>query len=190
MSGVAWMIWRCRLESDTMSSSATPSVPTPAAARYISAGAPRPPAPITSTDASFNAAWPGPPTSRRTIWRAYRSSSSALSMARPLTLWHRSYPARRSWSGQCSLNHCIPVTDQADVLSCALFNGPETCHEIDADGNIDIRGRGGFRPGPDDGAVHGGRQAEAGRDHSDPPRLADPRRYCQCDGAGDRKSVV
>src|ERR1700738_5165786 len=90
-----------------------------------------------------------------------------------LTLWHRSYPARRSWSG--SLNHCIPVTDQADVLSCALFNGPETCHEIDADGNIDIRGRGGFRPGPDDGAVHGGRPAEGGRAHSDPARLADPR---------------
>ena len=26
--------------------------------------------PITSTDASFSAAWPGPPTSRSTIWRA------------------------------------------------------------------------------------------------------------------------
>ena len=34
-----------------MSSSTTPSVPTPAAARYISTGAPSPPAPITSTEA-------------------------------------------------------------------------------------------------------------------------------------------
>ncbi len=40
---VAWMTCRCRLESDTTSSSITPSVPTPAAARYISTGAPRPP---------------------------------------------------------------------------------------------------------------------------------------------------
>src|SRR5207237_1391538 len=70
ISPVAWMIWRCRLESDTSSSSITPSVPTPVAARYISAGAPSPPAPITSTRARFSAACPGPPTSRKTIWRA------------------------------------------------------------------------------------------------------------------------
>ena len=70
ISGVPWITWRCRFDSDTVSSSMTPSVPTPAAARYISAGAPRPPAPTTSTGAFFNAAWPGPPTSRSTIWRA------------------------------------------------------------------------------------------------------------------------
>src|SRR6266567_4305710 len=40
-SGVPWMTWRCRLESDTASSSTTPSVPTPAAARYSSPGAPQ-----------------------------------------------------------------------------------------------------------------------------------------------------
>src|SRR5690349_11477887 len=39
MSGVVWMIWRCRLDSDTSSSSTTPSSPMPAAARYITAGA-------------------------------------------------------------------------------------------------------------------------------------------------------
>ena len=39
------MIWRCRFDSSTTSKSMMPSVPTPAAARYISAGEPRPPAP-------------------------------------------------------------------------------------------------------------------------------------------------
>src|ERR1022692_4990653 len=75
------------------------------------------------------------------------------------------------------LNPWPVVADQADVLNCALVNDPETCHEIDADGNIDIRGRGGFRPGADDAAVHSRRQAEAGDDRSDPPRSADPGRY-------------
>ena len=32
-SGVPWITWRCRFDSDTVSSSTTPSVPTPAAAR-------------------------------------------------------------------------------------------------------------------------------------------------------------
>src|SRR5881396_1627472 len=32
MSGVVWMTWRCRLDSETMSSSTAPSVPTPEAA--------------------------------------------------------------------------------------------------------------------------------------------------------------
>ena len=45
MSLWPWMIWRCRLDSSTMSNSTMPSVPTPAAARYSSAGEPRPPAP-------------------------------------------------------------------------------------------------------------------------------------------------
>src|SRR6266403_959544 len=59
----------------------------------------------------------------------------------------------------------------------------KTCHEIDAGGNIDIRGLGRFRPGAVDGALHAGRQAEAAGDRSDPPHLAEPRRYCQCHAA-------
>ena len=48
------MTWRCRLDSSTSSNSTMPSVPTPAAARYSSAGLPRPPAPMTSTLAFFS----------------------------------------------------------------------------------------------------------------------------------------
>ncbi len=70
ISGVPWITWRCRFDSATVSSSITPSVPTPAAARYSSTGAPKPPAPITSTRARPSAAWPGPPTSRSTMCRA------------------------------------------------------------------------------------------------------------------------
>jgi hypothetical protein len=33
MSLVPWMIWRCRFDASTMSSSTSPIVPTPAAAR-------------------------------------------------------------------------------------------------------------------------------------------------------------
>ena len=43
-------IWRCRLLSSTASWSAMPSLPTPAAARYIATGLPRPPAPMTRTE--------------------------------------------------------------------------------------------------------------------------------------------
>ena len=56
----AWMIWRCRLEASTASSSITPMRPTPAAARYSSAGAPRPPAPMTSTARVLQRALPRP----------------------------------------------------------------------------------------------------------------------------------
>ena len=49
MSAVRWMTWRCRLERSTVSSSITPRVPMPAAARYCRRGAPSPPAPTTST---------------------------------------------------------------------------------------------------------------------------------------------
>src|SRR5690349_7322127 len=108
MSGVVWMIWRCRLLSDTSSSSTTPSSPTPAAARYINAGAPSPPAPITSTEASFSACWPGPPTCRSTIWRAYRSSSSPLSIFAQLP----------------DLNPGSAVADQGDVLKFASNQSP------------------------------------------------------------------
>src|SRR3990170_1948630 len=44
-----WIIWRWRLLKSTQSPSAMPMVPTPAAARYRSAGEPRPPAPRTKT---------------------------------------------------------------------------------------------------------------------------------------------
>ena len=42
---VEWRTCRCRLDSSTTSSSTTPITPTPAAARYISVGEPRPPLP-------------------------------------------------------------------------------------------------------------------------------------------------
>ncbi len=58
-----WMIWRCRLDSSTTSKSMMPSVPTPAAARYSSAGEPRPPAPTHSTLAFFSRFCPVMPTS-------------------------------------------------------------------------------------------------------------------------------
>jgi hypothetical protein len=54
MSETPWMICRWRLLSSTVSKSTMPSVPTPAAARYISAGEPRPPAPTQSTLAFFS----------------------------------------------------------------------------------------------------------------------------------------
>ncbi len=47
-----------------------------------------------------------------------------------------------------------------DLIRGTSVNGPEICHEIDADGNIDIRGRRRLRPGADDAAVHGRHQAE------------------------------
>src|ERR1700676_1487960 len=108
-----------------MSSSTTPSVPTPAAARYISAGAPRPPAPTTSTEASFNAAWPGPPTSRSTMWRAYRSSSSALSMAR---LYPSALIQPSRMDGACRqpwfLEPALLLPAKRMCLNCTRFNGP------------------------------------------------------------------
>ena len=63
------MIWRCRLDSSTTSKSTMPSVPTPAAARYSSAGEPRPPAPTTSTLAFFSRFCPVIPTSGMIRWR-------------------------------------------------------------------------------------------------------------------------
>src|SRR5204862_865687 len=46
MSGVPWIIWRCKFESETASSSTMPrGVSTPAAARYISAAGARNPVP-------------------------------------------------------------------------------------------------------------------------------------------------
>ena len=62
-SDTPWMIWRCRFDSSTTSKSITPSVPTPAAARYSRAGEPRPPAPTHSTLAFFSRFCPVIPTS-------------------------------------------------------------------------------------------------------------------------------
>ena len=63
MSDWPWMTWRCRFDSSTSSNSTIPSVPTPAAARYSSAGLPSPPAPTTSTFAFFSRFCPVMPTS-------------------------------------------------------------------------------------------------------------------------------
>jgi hypothetical protein len=53
-SCVVCAICRCRLSSETRSSSTMPMLPTPTAARYISTGEPSPPAPTTSTRAAFS----------------------------------------------------------------------------------------------------------------------------------------
>ena len=63
MSLWPWMIWRCRFDSSTVSKSTIPNVPTPAAARYMRAGEPSPPAPTQSTRAFFRRFWPVTPTS-------------------------------------------------------------------------------------------------------------------------------
>ena len=64
-----WMTCRCRLDSSTTSKSTMPSVPTPAAARYSSAGDPSPPAPTHSTRAFFRRFCPVIPTSGMIRWR-------------------------------------------------------------------------------------------------------------------------
>ena len=66
---VVWMTWRCRLERSTSSSSTTPSVPTPAAARYSAVGEPSPPAPSSSTFALSSFVWPSSPISGTSRWR-------------------------------------------------------------------------------------------------------------------------
>ena len=81
MSLCPWMTWRCRLDSSTVSKSTTPSVPTPAAARYISAGEPRPPAPTQSTFAFLSRFCPVTATSGMIKWREYRRTSSTVSSA-------------------------------------------------------------------------------------------------------------
>ena len=57
-------------ERDRVVVATMPIAPMPAAARYWISGAPSPPAPMTSTRAACKRACPGPPTSRRTRWRA------------------------------------------------------------------------------------------------------------------------
>lgn len=51
-------ICRCKLLASTTSPSTTPSVPTPAPARYAAAGQPRPPAPTIKTRDAFKRCWP------------------------------------------------------------------------------------------------------------------------------------
>src|SRR5688500_9089583 len=75
-SDCPWMIWRCRLDSSTVSNSTMPSVPTPAAARYMRTGEPRPPAPTASTLAFLSRFCPPIPTSGMIRWRLYRRTSS------------------------------------------------------------------------------------------------------------------
>ncbi len=81
MSAWLWMIWRWRFDSSTSSNSMIPSVPTPAAARYMRAGEPRPPAPTQSTLAFFNRFCPSIPTSGMIRWREYLRTSSTVSSA-------------------------------------------------------------------------------------------------------------
>src|SRR4051794_2516233 len=80
-SDLPWMIWRCRFDSSTTSNSTMPSVPTPAAARYMSTGEPRPPAPTASTLAFFSRFCPSIPTSGMIRWRLYRRTSSIVRSA-------------------------------------------------------------------------------------------------------------
>ena len=60
-SSVSCRSWRCRLVRSTRSKSRIPSVPTPAAARYMATGEPSPPAPTQSTFASSSLRCPAPP---------------------------------------------------------------------------------------------------------------------------------
>src|SRR5262245_61938441 len=53
--------------------------PTPAAARYIAAGEPSPPAPIHKTLPAFSLRCPSTPTSGMIRWRLYRLISSLVS---------------------------------------------------------------------------------------------------------------
>ena len=69
ISAVLWIICLCRLERSTSSASTIPMIPTPAAARYMAAGAPRPPAPMISTLPFKSFFCPFAPTSFKMMWR-------------------------------------------------------------------------------------------------------------------------
>jgi hypothetical protein len=66
---VSWTICRCRFVTSTASKSTIPIVPTPAAARYSSAGDPSPPAPTHNTRAAFSVRCPSSPISGSRMWR-------------------------------------------------------------------------------------------------------------------------
>src|SRR4029077_2583142 len=72
--------WRWRFEASTTSKSTMPTLPTPAAARYIAAGEPSPPAPRRSTLELSSLRWPAPPTSGRMRWRAERATWSGVKL--------------------------------------------------------------------------------------------------------------
>src|SRR5712692_9355536 len=78
MSSLPWSSWRWRLEASTVSKSTMPILPTPAAARYIEAGEPSPPAPSRSTLEASSLRCPAPPTSGRMRCRAYRATWSGV----------------------------------------------------------------------------------------------------------------
>ena len=100
-------------------------------------------------------------------------------------------------SSPSSLNRCAVVADQADVLNLADVNDrsnsripwTEICHEIDARRDIDDRGHGDFRPGADDGAVHGGRQAKAGATIPIRPALQTPADTANAMAQAERQAI-
>jgi purine-nucleoside phosphorylase len=75
-SSVPCSSWRWRFEKSTVSKSTIPSLPMPAAARYIAMGDPKPPAPMHSTLVEQIFFCPAMPTSGRMRWREYRRISS------------------------------------------------------------------------------------------------------------------
>ena len=172
------MIWRCRLDSDTMSSSTTPSVPTPAAARYISAGAPSPPAPITSTDGLLQRGLAG------------AADLAQHDMAGVAFEFFGTQHVGRCPSLCRSVNHRFlnprpVVADQADVLNCAHVNDhprfvmrsmlTATLIFVAAAASAQAQ----IRPPSTAGAKPKPVATVPVR-----PGAADPGRYRQCDGAG------
>ena len=77
-SSVSWRSWRCRFVRSTLSKSRMPSVPTPAAARYIATGDPSPPAPMQRTFASRSLRCPAAPMFGRMMWREYLRTCSSV----------------------------------------------------------------------------------------------------------------
>src|ERR1700710_1708810 len=139
------MIWRCRFDSSTTSKAAMPSVPTPAAARYISAGDPRPPAPMTRTLAFFRRFCPSIATSGMIRWREYRRISST----------DRS--AAGSTSGGRDIQHLL--VPNCGSAASIVSTEEDRCTFRDADptgsaGQVRLHGR---QHRPDDGL---GRRAE------------------------------
>src|SRR5437867_621916 len=69
---------RWRFDTSTTSKSTSPSVPTPAAARYNASGEPRPPAPMRRMRAALSRRCPSTPTSGRIRCLLYRRISSLV----------------------------------------------------------------------------------------------------------------
>ena len=64
-----------------------------------------------------------------------------------------------------------------------------TCHEIDAYSNIDIRGRGSFRAGPDDATVHGGPKPKQAATVPVRPALQTPADTANAMAQGERLAI-